>query len=394
VLVAQTEVAIVGAGPYGLSLAAYLRDRGVRYRIFGEAMQTWRERMPAGMTLKSDPFASNLYDPARRFTLENYMQFIGQPYDGTGWTVPLETFVAYGCWFQAQTSPDLDRREVRNIDASDREFALTLADDELVRAKQVVLAVGIRDFAHVPLALADIPAELASHSSQIADPKRFAGRSVTVLGGGASALDLVMLLHEAGATARLVARAPRLVFHSGDQGRRRLLARLRRPSSGLGPGWRNLLVTEAPGLFARLPQSLRVDVVRRMLGPAAGKGVRERVEGRIPLLLDHRIGAIRARADSLSIDLDGPDGATRIETDHLIAATGYRPDVSRLGFLSQSLMQRIPLIAGAPRLGCDFQSSVPGLYFVGLAAANRFGPVQRFAYGARFAAKTVADRLS
>jgi cation diffusion facilitator CzcD-associated flavoprotein CzcO len=393
-LVTRTEVVIVGAGPYGLSLAAYLKNNGVRHRIFGEAMQTWRQRMPAGMTLKSDPFASNLYDPAGRFTLKNYMQSIGEPYDATGWTVPLETFVAYGLWFQDRTSPNLDRREVCNIEASDHEFILTLDDDEPVRAKQVVLAVGIRDFAHVPPTLADVPAELLSHSSQVADPTQFAGRDVTVLGGGASAIDLAMLLHEAGASVRLVARAPRLEFHAGDQGRRGLVTQLRRPSSGVGPGWRSLLVSEAPGLFARLPEARRLDMVRRMLGPAAGRGVRDRVEGKVPLLVNHRIAGVRSRGGDLSIDLEGPGGATQVATDHLIAATGYRPDVSRLGFLSPSLMQRITLLEGTPRLGFDFQSSVPGLYFVGLAAANRFGPVQRFAYGARFAARTVAARLS
>lgn len=391
---AQTDVAIVGAGPYGLSLAAHLRARGVRHRIFGDPMQTWRSRMPAGMMLKSDPFASDLFDPARRFTLEAYMRSLGQPYDPTAWIVPLETFVAYGLWFQAQTSPDLERREVRSIEASDREFALTLDDAEELRAKRVALAVGIRDFAHIPETLSALPAQLMSHSSMIAEPQRFAGRDVTVLGGGASAIDLVMLLHEAGATPRLVARAQKLEFHAGDQGRRGRLAKLRRPTSGVGPGWRNLLVAEAPGIFARLPEGMRLDVLRRMLGPAAGRGVRGRVEGKVDLLTDHRIVSAEPRGGRLALELEGPDGTKQLETDHLVAATGYRPAVSRLGFLAEPLARRIERVGEAPRLGLDFQSSVPGLYFVGLSAANRFGPVQRFAYGARFAAKTLAATLS
>ena len=393
-LATQTEVAIVGAGPYGLSLAAYLKERGVRHRIFGEAMQTWHERMPAGMMLKSDPFASNLYDPAGRFTLEAYRRIVGEPYDATAWSVPLETFVAYGRWFQAQVSPDLDCREVKNVEASDGDFALTLADGDLVEAKKVVLAIGIRDFAYVPPALRPLPTELMSHSSQVSDPARFAGRDVTVLGAGASAIDLTMLLHEAGASARLVARAPRLDFHSGDQGRRPLLERLRRPTSVVGPGWKNLLVSQAPGLFARLPQSMRLDLVRTMLGPAAGRGVRERVEGKASLLVGQEIVDARASGAGLSLELQGLEGKTRVDTDHLVCATGYRPDISRLGFLSAPLMQRIALVEGSPQLGFDFQSSVPGLYFVGLAAASRFGPVQRFACGARFAAKTVAEQIS
>jgi cation diffusion facilitator CzcD-associated flavoprotein CzcO len=357
-------------------------------------MQTWRQRMPAGMTLKSDPFASNLYDPAGRLTLKAYMASIGEAYDATAWSVPLETFVAYGHWFQGYAAPDLDPREVRYVEASDREFTLTLADGEAVRAKQVVLAVGIRDFAYVPPALAELSSPFVSHSSEVADPSRFAGRDVTVVGGGASAIDLTTLLLEAGASPRLVARAPRLEFHSGDQGRRGWLEKLRRPTTGVGPGWRSLLVSEAPGVFARLPERMRLQTVRRMLGPAAGKGVRERIEGKAPLLVGHSITSIQPRSDGLSIELESSGGSARVETDHLIAATGYRPDVSRLGFLSPSLMRRIELVEGAPKLGFGFESSVPGLYFVGLAAAYRFGPVQRFAYGAGFAARTVAAKLS
>ncbi len=322
------------------------------------------------------------------------MQSIREPYDPTAWIVPLERFIEYGLWFQERTSPDVDRRDVQHLAAASGEFALTLSDGEEVKARRVVLAVGIRDFAHIPPELSSLPAELMSHSSLVSDPKRLAGRDVTVLGGGSSAIDLTMLLLEAGASTRLVARAPRLNFHSGDQGRRSAFAKLRRPTSGVGPGWRNLFVAEAPGLFAYLPARMRLDQVRRMLGPAAGRGVRERVEGKVPLLVNHWLVGARPRNGGLSISLNGPEGTTEFRTEHLISATGYRPDVSRLRFLSPSLMERISVTEGAPRLGFDFQSSVPGLYFVGLAAAYRFGPVQRFAYGAGFAARTVAAALS
>jgi FAD-dependent urate hydroxylase len=55
------EVVIVGAGPYGLSIAAHLRALGIGFRIFGDPMHTWREQMPEGMMLKSEGFASNIY---------------------------------------------------------------------------------------------------------------------------------------------------------------------------------------------------------------------------------------------------------------------------------------------------------------------------------------------
>ena len=68
------EVAIVGAGPYGLSIAAHLRARSINCGIFGPAMDVWQRHMPKGMLLKSDGFASNLSEPDGSFTLEVFLQ--------------------------------------------------------------------------------------------------------------------------------------------------------------------------------------------------------------------------------------------------------------------------------------------------------------------------------
>lgn len=390
----STDVAIIGAGPYGLSVSAHLRRRGVAHAIFGKPLETWRERMPAGMGLKSDPFASNLSDPDQAHTLEAYRRERGEPYGATNWIVPLETFIDYGRWFQARAVPDLDQREVTHLETADAGFVLTLSDGEQLAAKRVVAAIGIRDFAYVPPFLAQAPGELVSHSSMVPDPKRFAGKDVTVLGSGASAIDLTALLNEAGASARLVARAPGLSFHAGDQALRGWLAKLRRPTSGVGPGWKNLFVTEAPAAFAGLPESVRISMVKQMLGPAAGRGMRDRIEGKVSVLAGASISAVDRRGDRLVLSLMTPAGAESVEADHLIAATGYRPDVSRLGMLSPALRQRIAVVEQAPRLRTDFQSSVPGLFFVGPASAYRLGPGQRFVYGAAFAAKTVVRALS
>ena len=44
----MTDVAVIGAGPYGLSLAAHLRARGADIRVFGFPMQSWRELYAGG----------------------------------------------------------------------------------------------------------------------------------------------------------------------------------------------------------------------------------------------------------------------------------------------------------------------------------------------------------
>src|SRR6202000_1744276 len=110
-----TPVAIVGAGPYGLSLAAQLHDQRVPLRIFGPPMRMWSHHMPTGMHLKSDGFASDLYHSGRQFTLGHYCSANGIEYHDTRIPVKVDTFVSYGVAFQAQLVPDLDTHIITDI---------------------------------------------------------------------------------------------------------------------------------------------------------------------------------------------------------------------------------------------------------------------------------------
>jgi cation diffusion facilitator CzcD-associated flavoprotein CzcO len=393
-LARSLDVAIVGAGPYGLSVAAHLQRPSLRMAAFGKPMETWRAHMPRGMALKSDGFASNLHDPSRALTLKAYCLENDIAYADLGLPVALETFCSYGMWFRERAGVALDERLVTRIERHGPGFALVLDDGQEILARRVILAVGVSHFSHSPAELAHLPRSMLTHSSDHADPGAFAGRDVTILGAGASALDLAMLLHEGGATTRVVARRDKVAFHSRAVTPRPLLEQLRRPTSALGPGWRSLAYCVAPHLFRLLPSRTRLEVVGRALGPAAGWTVRERVEGKVSMLLGRRVVGASAENAQLVLRLADSDGReTEIKTDHLIAATGYRVDLGRLAFLSETIMRDLRLLDGSPRLNGSFESSVPGLFFVGLAAANMFGPLQRFAHGARFAARRLARYL-
>jgi cation diffusion facilitator CzcD-associated flavoprotein CzcO len=387
-----SDVAIVGAGPYGLSIAAHLRARGIGFRIFGSPMHSWRARMPAGMVLKSEAFASNLCDRYGRFTLKRFCGEHAYAYRDTAFPVPLETFIEYGLAFQRRLVPDVENKTVVWLEQlPDNGFLLRLNDGETVAARRVVVAVGIDYFSHVPGGLCHLPSEAFSHSSDHHDVQRFSGQDVSVIGGGASALDLVAALHDAGAKVRLVARRSSLRFNL--PGHRAWWKRWY-PISGLGGGWRNQFYQRAPMLFRRLPQELRFWIVRSALGPAGGAPVRDRVE-RLPLLLGHTLHCAEYHDAHVRLRLLCPDGAERVlSTDHVIAATGYRVDLRRLPFLSRELRAQLRSVGFTPVLSAEFQSSVPGLYFVGLAAANTFGPVMRFLLGARYTARRLTTHFA
>ncbi len=158
------DVAIVGAGPYGLSLAAHLQAAGVSFRIFGPPMETWREHMPAGMLLKSDGFASSLSDPKSQFTLRHFCESNGTAYDDTRVPVALKTFIDYGLEFQQRFVANLDPRRVARIDRQTDGFVMKLTDGQEMTAQRVVLAVGISHFAYIPPSLAAFPTGFISNS--------------------------------------------------------------------------------------------------------------------------------------------------------------------------------------------------------------------------------------
>ena len=202
------DIVIIGAGPYGLSLAAHLRDGGHRVRIFGSPMHSWSNHMPRGMHLKSEGFASNLYDPEGKFTLQTFCAENSIPYADIGLPVAIETFIAYGQEFQRRYVPNVENVQITSLKRTGGRFELTTSAGEKVLALQVVIAAGIVNFAYLPPQLASLAGPMISHSSEHSDLTGFKGRRVAVLGAGASALDIAALLVEAGADVELVAENP------------------------------------------------------------------------------------------------------------------------------------------------------------------------------------------
>ncbi|WP_329571760.1 hypothetical protein [Streptomyces sp. NBC_01361] len=81
-----------------------------------------------------------------------------------------------------------------------------------------------------------------------------------------------------------------------------------------------------------------------------------------------------------------------IETDHVIAATGFRTACGRMGMLAPALRAGLGADAQAtPRVGSGFESRRPGVFLAGLMTAADSGPSMRFVHGVSFTVPHLAD---
>lgn len=400
---AETDVVVVGAGPYGLSVAAHLLDAGIETRIFGHPMQSWRQNMPRGMYLKSTFDASSLSAPASGSTLADHCAETGQEAPDEFHPVPIELFVDYGLRFQRQFVRTVEEREVSRVGRARGGFRVSVNGDD-ISARSVVVASGHIAFARLPSELAALKAngngaaQRVSHSSEHSDFSRFRGRSVAVVGAGQSALESAALLKEAGAEVHLIVRKERILWGGPpSEGPERWSRRILKPTSPMGPGWSLFVLSRIPEVVAHLPPSVRLYLVRTVLGPSGAWWLRKRVGEPIRIRLGTRIESARADDGGITLKLRDQSGSrTDLRVDHVLAATGYRVDVDRMSFIDPELRSAVGRIDGAPapRLSRFFESSVPGLYFAGLASAPTFGPLMRFVCGTDFAARSIRQRMT
>jgi len=389
-----TDITIVGAGPYGLSIAAHLRERGANFRIIGSPMQSWLSKMPKGMLLKSEACRLTLYDPGSTFTLRRFCKDQGLPYQGVGLPVSVETFSSYGIAFQKHIVPKVEDTHLVALRRCPEGFELSMADGKSITTRKVVLATGLDSHRHIPEPLVHLPRELLTHSAEHHDLARFRGRDVVVIGGSSSAIDLAVLLHEGLANVQVIARKPTISFRHMDMAARPLLQHIRASMAGIGPGWKGLQWTDAPWLYRYLLNHFRIRMAKKFLGPCGGGFMEERFSA-VPKLLGFQLLRAEALDGRVELLLSDPDGNQRqVSTEHVIAATGYIPDVRRLSFLSPEIVERLQLIGQTPRLSAHFESSVPGLYFVGAISATSFGPTMGFVAGADFTSQRISKHLT
>lgn len=378
------SVAVIGAGPYGLSAGSHLKAKGISTRVFGEPMEFWAKKMPEGMLLRSPRVASNLSDPNQDFTLEAYEA--ASKVEPCA-PLPLDTFVEYGKWFRKQLGTDLDERAVRRIDRVEAGFRLTLQNGEEIKAGSVVVAAGIGPFRKRPAVFQELSPEQVVHSYESRGIRKYAGKRVAVIGAGQSALETAALLHEAGAEVEVIARQS----HVNWIGKHPWLHRMGPVSSMLysshdvGPLGISRLVAY-PKLVSRVPLKLRDRIRTRAVRPAGSRWLPDRLAS-VKITTGCSVSKANSVGEEIAFKLD--NGSDR-RVDCVFLGTGYKVDIAQYDFLPKELVQDIRQFDGYPELTGGFRSSIPKLHFIGATAARSFGPLLYFVAGTEFASRELA----
>lgn len=379
------DVAILGAGPYGLAAASELRFAdGLHILGFGEPMSFWASQMPRGMLLRSPYVASDIGDPSGDLALAEYERSIGVDPKSP---VPLSHFVDYGRWVQRSVLPDLRTDWINSISRNGSGFHLALADGSSIHAERVIVAAGISDFASRPPLFEGLTR--VSHASDHDDLGVFEGASVLVIGAGQSALESAALLAEAGASVEVAARAGTVRWLS-RRWHHNLgpISYLMYAPPEVGPAGISWMVA-LPGVFRRFPRRTQDWMSARALRPAGAGWLPPRLTD-VAIRVD--IQAVEARETNGHVAVTFDDGSLR-EVDHVLLGTGYRVDVAKYPFLAAELVEELEIVNGYPRLGRGFESNVPGLHFLGAPSAWSYGPLMRFVAGTGFAASELARSI-
>jgi FAD-dependent urate hydroxylase len=380
----STDLLIIGAGPFGLAMAAHARHLGIEHMVVGEPMHFWRAHMPEGMYLRSD--CNWHLDPEAVDTVEAFLHTRGlRPADVT--PLSRDLYLEYASWFQARKQIEPGRVHVERLDASDgsRRFRATLRDGGAIEADNILLALGFAHFTHVPEDLArTLPAERVQHTCDFVDFADIRGRRCLIVGGRQSAFEWAALMCEAGA-------ATVHVSHRHDS-----------PAFATSEWeWVGVLVNqlvEDPGWYKRLSQAEK-DVLGRRLWAEGRLKLEPWLAARVQreticLWPNTRVVGCVESGSALEVTLDSPAGPRVLEIDRVVLATGYKVDVARVPLLARgNLLPRLQTDGGMPVLDEHLQSSIPGLFMTSMLAVRDFGPFLAFTVSVRTSAKLVGQAL-
>jgi cation diffusion facilitator CzcD-associated flavoprotein CzcO len=377
-MMTTTSLLVVGAGPYGLSTAAFARQYGIDTVVVGRPMGFWREHMPAGMFLRSGPDWH--LDAAGVHTLQAYLEEHAiAPADVD--PLPIGLFLDYAEWFRLAKGVEVREDLVAELAKPDGRLVAVLDSGARVAADAVVAAPGVCYFTNLPAWAGSVPPGRAAHTCDLVRFGDLSGARVLIVGGRQSAYEWAALLAEHG--------AERIdLVHRHD------VPRFERVSWRFVDPYMERTV-RVPGWWRKLPKGER-DAITRRFWEVGRLTLEYWLTPRLASRTIHRwpgTEVVHAEATpaggELAVRLSNGEG---LLVDRVVFACGYRADLPRVPYLA-GVLDRIKVSDGFPVLDEAFGTSLSGLYLPGFAATQDFGPFFGFVKGTPAAATLIVHDL-
>ena len=376
----ETDLLILGAGPFGLAIAAQAAHSGIEHLIVGKPMEFWRRHMPQGMYLRS---ACDWHlDVQNRATIDRFLETQGKTSHDVE-PLSLDFYLSYVDWFQQQKNIQPLPVYIQQLDHSSNSFIATTADGDTIHARRVVLAPGFKHFTNVPDELKNrLPAGRFVHTCDFSDFSKSGDRRYLIIGGRQSAYEWAALLVEAGAAVVHIAhRHKSPTFEEADW------------------SWVNTLVDstpENPSWYRNLSQQEKDEVAHRLWAEGRLKlepWLAPRVKNdRVHVWPRAEVVSCREQADG-ALQVELTNGQT-VVVDQIVLATGYKVNIAQLPVLAAgNILAVLKTRNGFPELDDHFETSIPGLFITSMPAAQDFGPFFGFTVAVRASAQLICDAL-
>lgn len=375
-LIKQTQLLIIGAGPYGLAAARLAQISGLDYLVSGLCMGFWKKHMSAGMKLRTN------CDWGESSELEHFLQQRELAF-GQISPVPREFFIDFVETTAKSQQLNWTPGQVAQVNYEQDIFKCIMDNGDVICAQNILVATGYYDYRFIPTELAAIfPEERRIHTADCTDLSKFANQRCLIVGGRQSAFETAALLVASHAeSVELVFRHARPEFVRSDWSWADKYMQRTRTQPGW---WREYPAEEKNAINQRFWHDGRLQLENWLEQPVTHKKISHYPDTAI-------VGCAPQADGALQVTLSGDQ---KIFVDQVICATGYRPDVQKIPFIADgNIFSKMEIKNGLPELNDALESNIPGLYFTGIHGVNDFGPFLFFVAGSTAAAEIVINSI-
>ena len=357
----KTNILIVGAGPYGLSLANYLAYQKKDFIIVGKSMELWREHTFDNMDLRSDVATSTIIHPENKYSFENYCAKNGHSIEDLKGMLPVTTFRHYLNWCEKSYDFKVQKDYVVKVETKNGKFTSKLKSGVKIESEKIVFATGVAHHLNIPEEIKSNAKKSGSkklkilHSYDTAGIAKLKKKNVLVIGAGQSAAESIDVLLQNSNSVDWHSRQKPIFF--------------KEPLNI--PKWLFNIIVYSAWVVRAIPPAIS----KRLLSIFSATTITPNFQ---PMM------------EKLNQLKDLPDLS---RYDIIITATGYRYDIRTMDFIGKSILSQLKLRKQMPYVNSAFETSIKGMHFIGPIIEQYFGPAMKFMIGAHYAAPKLSSRL-